>query len=152
MQSIIWPGALIHIFHITSICPCKNMPATLHIYVTLYFYCNLHRYLLYCTHPSTLERQQHFIYHTIAKYVSATNMSQNFVYTDSDHNVARRRPNSPIIYTEFATWPNQSKRKFNQFYEMTHQNNKSITFFFFNSELQLKLAKWHLRFSAQKHC
>ena len=62
----------IHIFHITGICPWTNMSATLHIYVSPYYYSSLYRdpNSLYISINKTVT----FIYYTTENYVPATNM------------------------------------------------------------------------------
>ena len=45
-----------HAFHITSICPWTNMPATLLICVPLHFYCSLHTYPNSCTFPLKINK------------------------------------------------------------------------------------------------
>ena len=74
VQSIMWPEAGIHTFHIAGTCLWTVLPATLDIYDPLYSSCRL------STDPTLLHistKNQHtttFIYHTSEKYMPATNM------------------------------------------------------------------------------
>ena len=58
-----------HLHLATGICPWTNIPATLHIFISLHFYCSL------CTDPPTTAHIHQkinkltFVYHTTANYV-----------------------------------------------------------------------------------
>ena len=70
MHSTMWPWDLVYIhFTFIGICPWKNMPATLHIYVPLYYYCSLH-----IDFQVQVKKTATFNYHSITIYMPKTNI------------------------------------------------------------------------------
>ena len=71
MQSTMSPQTTdIHIFHIIDICSSANMPATLHMYVPLHYYCSLH---------IELNSNMH-MYYAFSKHIYSLSSMTTYVY------------------------------------------------------------------------